>query len=88
MKSAGIQENEISGARARLRMNILTSLKSRRGMARELAWYEAVTGDWRNLFIYAGRLEEVTAEDISRVMKKYFSPENMTTGMVEPNAKE
>jgi len=88
LKEGGIKAEEISGARARLRMEFLSSLKSRLGMAREIAWYKAVTGDWRNLFRYAENLENVTEEDIVEVVKKYFKEDNRTVGMVEPRPKD
>ena len=88
IKQGGVAEEELSAARARLKMELLTSLKSRMGMARELAWYKAVTGDWRNLFKYGENLEKVTVQDIRRVAKEYLVEENRTVGMVEPRTKD
>ncbi len=84
IKEGKVTEEELSGAKARLKMQLLTFLKSRRGLAKELTWYKAVTGDWRNLFKYEEELTKVTLQDIIRVSQKYFVEENKIVGKVEP----
>jgi zinc protease len=42
-------------------------------------------GDWRLLFLQRDRMKAVTAEDVSRVAKKYFQPFNRTVGMFIPS---
>ena len=43
-------------------------------------------GDWRLGYIYRDRVEQVTAEDVVRVAKKYFKPQNRTVGRFYPEA--
>lgn len=88
LKSGGIGDSELSGAKARLRMRFLTSLKSRRTVAREIAWHEAVTGSWQNMFGYIDSLDRVEKKDIARVVNKYFLRGNRIAGMVEPLKKD
>lgn len=83
MKEGLITEAEIEGAKARLRMDFLTGLASRRGLASELALYQSITGDWRNMFAYTEKIEKVAAQDIKAVMEKYFIKENRIVGMME-----
>jgi len=64
-------------------MWFLTEMDSRRGMAEQMAWYQSITGDWRNLFLYMEDIESVTAEDIKAVMEKYLIKENRVVGMIE-----
>lgn len=78
-----IREEEIKGAKERLKMEFLTLLSSRMGLASELGAYQAITGDWRNLFTYPEKIEKVTVQDIKTVMEKYFIPESRIVGMVE-----
>ncbi len=83
IKKGVIENEEVEGAKARLKMDFLTTLKERRGMAEQIAWYQAVTGDWRNLFRYIKNIESVTVGEIKRVSEKYFLEENRIVGMVE-----
>jgi len=50
------------------------------GMAKQLAEYEVKTGDWSNLFKEIDQISAVTPDDILRVAKKTFIPENKTIG--------
>ena len=83
MQTGVITDEEIEGAKARLKMEFLTMLSSRMGLAGELAAYQAITGDWRNLFSYTEKIEEVTAQDVKAVMDRYFVRDNRIVGMVE-----
>ncbi len=70
-------------SRTRSRASLVRSLASNRGVARELTYYEVVTGDWRNLFRHLDRIDKVTPEDIQRVAKLYFTSKNKTVGVLE-----
>ncbi len=85
LKKEFVSDEELEGAKARMEVNFILGLKSRRGIARELAWHEAVTGDWRNMFKELEEIEKVSREDIKRVVNNYFFPQNRVVGMVEPN---
>lgn len=78
-----VTETEIEGAKERLKMDFLTGLASRRGLARELASYRSLTGDWRNMFAYTEKIEAVTVREIQAAAERYFVRENRVTGMVE-----
>ncbi len=84
LKKELVNVTELEGAKARVRTEFIRGLKSRRGIARELAWYEAVTGDWRNMFKELEKVEKVSEEDIKRVVNNYFFSQNRVVGMVEP----
>ena len=53
-------------------------------MAGAIAFWQAMTGDWRNLFRQLDRINAVTPEDIRRVAQKTFTRNNRTVGTVEP----
>ncbi len=45
-------------------------------------------GDYRLWFVYRDRLEKLTLQDINRVAKKYFKPNNRTYGVFIPSESE
>ncbi len=53
-----------------------------------MTFYEALTGDWRNLFKQLDRIDAVTADDIQRVAKTYFTTKNRTVGVIQTTAAE
>lgn len=44
----------------------------------------AAQGDWRLFFIHRDRLEQVTADDVTRVARTYLIRSNRTAGVFEP----
>ena len=44
----------------------------------------AALGDWRSLFAYRDRIQQVTADDVARVARAYFKQSNRTTGRFVP----
>jgi len=53
-------------------------LVSNLGLALQLAESESLLRDWRSTFEYSRRVQAVTPEDVSAVVRKYFRPENRT----------
>ena len=47
-----------------------------------LATYYANYGDWRKLFTSIDDIDKVTADDVQRVAKQYFTPQNRTIGLI------
>jgi len=58
-------------------------LKSKTGLMIQLLQYEAL-GEWQNINRFSERIQAVTAEDVQRVVKKYFTRENRTVGLYYP----
>ncbi len=58
-------------------------LKSKSGLMIQLLQYEAL-GEWQNINRFSERIQAVTAEDVQRVVKKYFTRENRTVGLYYP----
>ena len=51
--------------------------------ARNLSEWQAM-GDWRLLFLYRDRMQQVTRDQVQRVAEKYFVPANRTIGRFYP----
>ncbi|MBN2271749.1 MAG: insulinase family protein [Sedimentisphaerales bacterium] len=88
LKAELVLPEELQKAKTRARASLIRQLDSNSGLAAQLTYYEVVTGDWRNLFHQLDKIEQVTAEDIQRVAKEYFTTKNRTVGLIETQAAE
>lgn len=88
LKTELVSPEELDKAKTRSRARLIRQLASNRGLAARLAFYEVVAGDWRNLFEQLDKIEQVTAEDIRRVSKEYFTRKNRTVGVIETTTEE
>ncbi|HTS60843.1 MAG TPA: pitrilysin family protein [Candidatus Acidoferrales bacterium] len=68
----------LARGRAQARSIVLNRLMTNAGMAAMLGSYESNYGDWRKLFTELDQLNRITAEDIQRVLVKYFVPSGRT----------
>ncbi len=57
---------------------LLRSLRSNGGLAGQIAYYQAVTGDWRYLLRNRDQIAKVTGADVMRVAREYFTKQNRT----------
>jgi predicted Zn-dependent peptidase len=80
LKTEPVSSQELDRVKTQARADLLRSLDSNMGMARNLVEYEVKTGDWRNLFKQLEAITAVTPADIQRVAKATFTPQNRTIG--------
>lgn len=83
LKSELVDQEDLKKARTRARATVIRQLDSNAGLAGQLTAFEVMTGDWRNLFKQIDQINEVTAEDIQRVARTYFTTKNRTVGIIE-----
>ena len=83
LKTELVTAAELKKAKTRARASLIRELDSNSGLAGELTQYEALTGDWRNLFRQLDQIQKVTAEDIKRVANEYFNSKNRTVGIIK-----
>lgn len=88
LKTELVSPEDLEKARTRSRAGLVRALASNRGLARQLTFYEVVTGDWRNLFRELDEIDRVTAQDIQRVAREYFTSKNRTVGVIETTQPE
>jgi predicted Zn-dependent peptidase len=79
-----VTQNELERVKKNALSGLLQSLDSNSGMASLLVEYQVKTGDWRNLFKQLEAIERITAQDIIRVSRATFTPENRTIGRLLP----
>lgn len=88
LRSEPVTEQELEKAKTRARASLIRQLDSNSGLAELLTFYEVLTGDWRNLFKQLEQIDRVTAEDIQRVARTYFTTKNRTVGIIETTISE
>ena len=69
--------------KTRAKANLIRALDSNEGLAQDLAIYQTMYGDWRELFRTVDRIEAVTKADVKRVANQVFVPTNRTVGIIE-----
>ncbi len=82
LKDEPVSAEELAKFKTRAKADLVRSLDSNSGLAQELASYQTIFGDWRELFRYIDRLDKVTPADIQRVAKKTFVATNRTVGEI------
>ncbi len=88
LKTELVSPEELKKAKANVRAGIIRELNSNFALAMNLAFYEVVTSDWRNLFKELDKIERVTAGDIQRIAKEYFTRKNRSVGIIETTEAE
>jgi predicted Zn-dependent peptidase len=82
IKTEPVTDDELARAKTRAKANLIRGLQSNAGIAQQLASYEMLFGDWRELFYSVERIDKVTAEDILRVANETFKPTNRTVAVI------
>ena len=71
-------EVELQRVRNQVEAGNVRRLTSNLGLASQLAGSASLYGNWQTGFRFSSRLQAVTAEDVSRVVRTYFTRENRT----------
>jgi predicted Zn-dependent peptidase len=82
LKNELISEEDLAKIKARAKAQLINRMTSNQGLAFQLAAYQTLWGDWRELFRELDRINAVTAEDIQRVAQKYLTKKNRVVGMI------
>ena len=77
-----VSDEELTRFKTRAKADLIRSLGNNQGLANTLADYQAVFGDWRELFRYIDRLDQVSKVDIRRVASETFKESNRTVAMI------
>jgi predicted Zn-dependent peptidase len=79
----GATAEELEGVKQRARASFIRSLQGNRGMAMQLASYQTLTGDWREMFRQIDKIESVTLDDIKRIAGEIFVESNRTVAIID-----
>ena len=78
-------EEALQRVRNQIAAGSIRRLQSNLGLAFQLAGAESVFGDWRSTFELTDEIRDVTAEDVRRVVQKYFTTDNLSVAtLVRP----
>ncbi len=88
LKKEPVSADELKKAKTRARADLIRALNDNMGIATQLAAYQVLTGDWRNLFQDLDRINAVTAKDVQRVAQHYLTESNRTVAVIETKQQE
>ncbi len=78
LKSEPPTEKEMQKVITNMDAGLVRSLRSNGGLASQLAYFQAVAGDWRYVLRNRDQIAKVTPEDVMRVARTYFTKKNRT----------
>ena len=83
LKTQDVSDDELKSIKTRAKADLIRGLGDNQGLASQLGEYQAMYGDWRELFHQIDRIDKVSKADLRRVANKIFSDDNRTVGLVE-----
>lgn len=82
----GVPESELAKAKNIAEADFVFDMETMAGQASTLAFFQTMTGDMYNADAYLEHISQVTSKDISRVVRAYLGPENLSVGIMAPKA--
>ncbi len=78
LKAEPVEARELQQVRNQIQADFIRQLDSNFGMAAQLAYFQAVAGDWRYILQAMREIDTVSAEEVQRVAAGYLVKENRT----------
>jgi predicted Zn-dependent peptidase len=82
LKREPVASKELEKVLNNLDADLIRGLRSNSGLASQLALYQAVAGDWRYILTSRDKVAAVTAADVQRVARQYFTKSNRTVAVL------
>ncbi|HKD78502.1 MAG TPA: pitrilysin family protein [Candidatus Angelobacter sp.] len=83
LKTQDVTDDELESIKTRAKADLIRGLGNNQGLALQLGEYQAMYGDWRELFRQIDELDKVTKADIRRVANKTFRDDNRTVAVID-----
>ena len=83
IKKDDVPAEELQSVKTRVKAGLIRQLASNSGLALQLASYQTLYGDWRELFHEVERIDKVSAADVKRIANETFTEKNRTVGKIE-----
>jgi predicted Zn-dependent peptidase len=87
IKTEDVPPAELQSVKTRVKAGLIRQLADNSGLALQLASYQVLYGDWRELFREVDRIDKVTAADVKRVANATFTPNNRTVARIDSTPK-
>jgi predicted Zn-dependent peptidase len=82
-----VDPDALARVKLRTRAGLIRQLADNAGLAQSLASYYANYGDWKKLFTSLDEIDKVSADDVQRVARQYFTTNNRTVAVTfQPEA--
>lgn len=88
IKNDGITEAELQKIKNQKLMEFYNQVETIDGKSNNIGTYEVFFGDYRKMFDAPDAYNKVTAADVQRVAKKYFTKSNRTVGVLKSNTED
>lgn len=88
LQTEDVPADELQSVKTRVKAELVRGLASNNGLALNLANYQTLYGDWRDLFREVERIDKVTAADVKRVAAETFTQTNRTVAKIESAPKK
>lgn len=88
LKTEPVAAKEFKRILKQVDANFIRNLSSNTGMARQLAFYEGIAGDWRYILDWREKMYQITPEDIMKAAQTYFTRSNRTVATLIKKAPE
>jgi predicted Zn-dependent peptidase len=82
LKTEPVAPHELQKVRNQIQADFIRELDSNFGMAAQLAYFEAIAGDWRYILQAMREIDTVSAQDVQRVASTYLVKENRTVATI------
>lgn len=83
LKKEPVSARELEKVRNQMTMSFVRNLRSNKGLANQLSYFQALLGDWRYATRFNARLKKVTPKAIMEVAKLYFRDSNRTVATLK-----
>ena len=80
----GPTEEELERAKNSLVANFYKQFKTNSGTAQQIGYYQTLYGDWKMMYQFPEKIQEVTVEQVKEAAAKYFTLQNSTTAVLIP----
>ena len=77
-------DREVQKAKNQMRASVIRELKDNAGRADRIAFYEVMSGDYKQMMSVLDRIDRVTREDVARVARERFQPDTRTVVTLIP----
>jgi zinc protease len=77
-------DREVQKAKNQMRASVIRELKDNAGRADRIAFYEVMSGDYKQMMSVLDRIDHVTREDVARVARERFQPDTRTVVTLIP----